>query len=210
MRISEVTPEDPFALFAAWFKEAEEKETNDHNAMALATVGEDGMPSLRMVLLKGVDAEGFVFYTNLESRKGRQLLASPKAALLFHWKSLRRQVRVEGPVSPVSEAEADAYFASRPRQSQIGAWASEQSRPLAGRFELEKRVARFAARYAVGKVPRPTHWSGFRIRPVLMEFWQDGAFRLHERLVYHRLEEAGGEEGEGEAQALWRTERLFP
>lgn len=215
MRISEVTPEDPFALFTAWFKEAEEKETNDPNAMAVATVGADGMPSLRMVLLKGVDAGGFVFYTNLESRKGTQLRASPKAALLFHWKSLRRQVRIEGPVSPVSEEEADAYFASRPRQSQIGAWASDQSRPLAGRFELEKRVARFAARYAVGSVPRPAHWSGFRVEPVLMEFWQDGAFRLHERLVYHRQEDDAGadEAGAGEAGAAgpaWRTERLFP
>ena len=136
VRIADTTPEDPFALFAAWLEEAGQKEPNDPNAMALATVGEDGLPSLRMVLLKGYDAEGFVFYTNLESRKGRQLEANPKAALLFHWKSLRRQVRVEGPVSPVGAAEADDYFASRPRQSQIGAWASDQARPLEGRFEL--------------------------------------------------------------------------
>ncbi len=209
VRIAETTPEDPLGLFAAWFKEAEEAEPNDHNAMALATVGEGGMPCLRMVLLKGYDAEGFVFYTNLESRKGMQLEAHPKAALLFHWKSLRRQVRVEGPVGPVSEAEAEAYFASRPRQSQIGAWASDQSRPLEGRFELEKRVARFAAKYAIGQVPRPPHWSGFRIRAERIEFWQDGAFRLHDRLVYHR-EEAGEDAGEDAGRVAWRTERLFP
>lgn len=204
MRIADTTPKDPFALFAAWFEEAEQSEQNDPNAMALATLGEDGMPCLRMVLLKGYDAEGFVFYTNLESRKGRQLQTHPKAALLFHWKSLRRQVRIEGPASPVSEAEADAYFATRPRQSQIGAWASDQSRPLEGRFELEKRVARYAAKYAIGKVPRPPHWSGFRIAADRIEFWQDGAFRLHDRLVYHRRD---GREG---GRAAWRTERLFP
>lgn len=204
VRIADTTPEDPFGLFAAWFQEAEAAEPNDPNAVALATLGEDGMPCLRMVLLKGYDAAGFVFYTNLESRKGRQLQAHPKAALLFHWKSLRRQVRIEGPASPVSAAEADAYFASRPRQSQIGAWASDQSRPLEGRFELEKRVARYAARYAVGKVPRPPHWSGFRIAAERIEFWQDGAFRLHDRLVYHRTP------GEAAAPDGWRTERLFP
>jgi pyridoxamine 5'-phosphate oxidase len=204
VRIAGTSPEDPFGLFADWFEEAEEKEPNDPNAMALATLGEDGVPSLRMVLLKGYDAEGFVFYTNLESRKGRQLLAHPLAALLFHWKSLRRQVRIEGPVSSVSEAEADSYFASRPRQSQIGAWASDQSRPLKGRFELEKRVARYAAKYAVGRVPRPPHWSGFRIGAHRIEFWQDGAFRLHDRLVYHREEE------DEPGRIAWRTERLFP
>ena len=199
VRIADTTPDDPFALFAAWFEEAEQKEPNDPNAMALATVGANGMPSLRMVLLKGYDAEGFVFYTNLESRKGEQLRASPKAALLFHWKSLRRQVRVEGPVSPVSEAEAEAYFASRPRQSQIGAWASDQSRPLAGRFELEKRVARFAAKYAVGQVPRPPHWGGYRVALQRVEFWQSRPARLHDRIVY----EADGAGG-------WRVSRLFP
>ena len=198
IRIAESTPEDPYALFAAWFAEAQEKEPNDPDAMALATVDPEGMPSLRMVLLKGYDEAGFVFYTNLESRKATQLDGTPKAALLFHWKSLRRQVRVEGPVSPVSDQEADAYFQSRPRQAQIGAWASDQSRPLEGRFELEKRVAKFAAKFALGAVPRPPHWSGFRIRPELIEFWQDGAFRLHDRLVYHA--DAGG----------WRTDRLFP
>lgn len=195
---SEQPPEEPLELFAAWLKDAEAGEPNDPNAMALATVAEDGMPSLRMVLLKGFDAAGFVFYTNLESRKGEQLQAQPKASLLWHWKSLRRQVRVEGPVSPVTEEEADAYFASRPKQSQIGAWASQQSRPLEGRFELEKRVAQFAAKYALGAVPRPPHWSGFRVAPERIEFWQDGAFRLHDRLVYHRSDTA------------WRTEKLYP
>lgn len=196
--IGEKTPKDPLALFEAWFEEAKQQEPNDPNAMSVASVGEDGMPSLRMVLLKGCDERGFVFYTNFESRKGEQLLARPKAAALFHWKSLRRQVRIEGPVTRVSDEEADAYFASRPKDSQIGAWASEQSRPLAGRFELEKRVAKFAAKFGLGKVPRPPHWSGFRIAPERIEFWQDGKFRLHDRLVYHS-EETG-----------WRTERLYP
>ncbi len=190
--------QDPLVRFAAWLKEAEDSEVNDATGMALSTVAEDGMPSCRMVLLKGFDPEGFVFYTNYESRKGRQLLAHPKAALLFHWKSLRRQVRIEGAVSQVTPAEADDYFATRNRKSQIGAWSSDQSRPLEGRFELEKRVALMAAKYAVGTVPRPPHWSGFRIAPRLIEFWQDGAFRLHDRLVYH---------AEG---AAWRTERLYP
>ena len=189
---------DPYSLFARWFAEAEAKETNDPNAMALATVGADGMPSLRMVLLKGHDNQGFVFYTNCESRKGTQLLAHPKAALLFHWKSLRRQVRVEGPVEQVTAEEADAYFASRPKQSQIGAWASAQSRPLKSRFELEKQVALHAAKYAIGRVPRPPYWSGFRVKPRYFEFWEDKPFRLHDRLVY---------EPEG---AAWRTQRLFP
>ena len=202
MEIRSERPADPLDIFAVWLAEAEAAEPNDPTAMALATVGEDGMPSCRMVLLKGYDAKGFVFYTNYESRKGRQLLATPKAALLFHWKSLRRQVRIEGAVAPVGEEEADAYFASRPRQSQVGAWASTQSRPLEGRFELEKRVALFAAKYAIGKVPRPPHWSGFRLTPRLIEFWQDGAFRLHDRLVYTR-------QGEGAAEG-WTTERLYP
>lgn len=192
------SPQDPLEIFNAWLAEAEASEPNDANAMALASVGADGMPSLRMVLLKGVDERGFVFYTNYESRKGEQLLGQPKAALLFHWKSLRRQVRVEGPVETVSDAEADAYFDSRAKQSQIGAWASQQSRPLEGRFELEKRVAQFGAKYALSKVPRPAYWSGFRIAPARIEYWRDGAFRLHDRLVYHSAPDG------------WRTERLYP
>ncbi len=202
MEIRSERPTDPFGIFAAWLAEAEASEVNDPNAMALSTVGTDGMPSCRMVLLKGYDEKGFVFYTNYESRKGRQLLATPKAALLFHWKSLRRQVRIEGEVAPVSDAEADEYFGSRAKQSQIGAWASQQSRPLEGRFELEKRVAKYAAKYAVTKVPRPAYWSGFRLTPRLIEFWQDGAFRLHDRLVYSRAESDTGD--------AWTTERLYP
>jgi pyridoxamine 5'-phosphate oxidase len=191
-------PANPIEVFTSWLAEAEAKEPRDATAMTLATVGADGMPSARMVLLKGVDEDGFVFYTNLESYKGRQLLAHPKAALVFHWKSVGRQVRVEGAVERVSDAEADAYFVSRPRDSRIGAWASDQSRPMEGRFALEKRVAEYAVKYAVGQVPRPPYWSGFRVQPRRIEFWQEGAFRLHDRLVYHR---------EGDS---WRTERLFP
>ncbi len=189
---------DPLKTFQDWMKEAELSEPNDPTAAALGTVGEDGMPAVRMILVKGVDARGFVFYTNFESRKGQHLLAQPKAALLFHWKSLRRQIRIEGEVHRVSDAEADAYFDSRPRDSRIGAWASQQSRPLNSRFELEKKAAEFGLKYAIGAIPRPPYWSGFRVVPRLIEFWQDGAFRLHDRLVYHR---------EGES---WRTERLYP
>lgn len=191
-------PKDPIEAFDVWLNEAKAGEPNDPTAAAVASVGEDGMPSARMILLKGVDERGFVFYTNFESRKGQQLLAHPKAALLFHWKSLRRQVRIEGPVEETSDAEADAYFASRPREARIGAWASQQSRPLEGRFELEKRVAEYGLKYAIGEVPRPPYWSGFRVVPRMIEFWQDGAFRLHDRLVYHR---------DGES---WRTEKLYP
>lgn len=189
---------DPFRLFADWMKEAEKHEVNDPNAMALATCTPDGRPSVRMVLLKAVDERGFVFYTNLESRKGVELLANPHAALCFHWKSLRRSVRVEGAVDPVSDAEADAYFASRERGSQIGAWASRQSRPLTGRFELEKRIGEYAAKFGLGKVPRPPHWSGFRLKPERIEFWHDKQFRLHERQVFTRS-------GDG-----WELEHLFP
>jgi pyridoxamine 5'-phosphate oxidase len=191
---------DPLALFADWYAEAEKNELNDPSAMTVATVGPDGMPSARMVLLKGYDPSGFVFYTNYESRKGRQLLAHPKAALLFHWKSLRRQVRLEGPVSQTTPEEADAYFASRARGSQIGAWASDQSRPLESRFALEKRVAEFTARHMIGSVPRPAYWSGFRLQPLLIEFWQDGAFRLHDRLEYRRAS----------PEAPWSTRTLYP
>jgi pyridoxamine 5'-phosphate oxidase len=191
---------EPFALFANWFEDAQAKEVNDPNAMALATVDQNGLPNVRMVLLKGFDADGFVFYTNLESAKGRELLASGKAALCFHWKSLRRQVRVRGPVVQVGDEEADAYYASRPRGSRIGAWASAQSRPLESRFALEKAVARYTAQYAIGEIPRPPHWSGFRLTPVEIEFWHDRPFRLHDRIVFRR---SNAEEG-------WEKTRLYP
>jgi len=197
--------EEPFALFEAWFADAQAHEPNDANAMALASLDPSGMPNVRMVLLKGVDVpehpqRGFVFYTNLESAKGVELLASRKAALCFHWKSLRRQVRVRGDVAPTSDAEADAYFASRPRGSRLGAWASQQSRPLESRFALEKAVAIMTARYALGDIPRPPYWSGFRVIPREMEFWHDRPFRLHERILFRR----------GDAGGAWRKERLYP
>jgi pyridoxamine 5'-phosphate oxidase len=189
---------EPYILFRKWLAEAEKSEPNDPNAMALATVDENGLPDVRMVLLKGYDEHGFVFYTNFESNKGRELLSSMKAALCFHWKSLRRQVRVRGPVEKVSDAEADAYFSSRPRGSRIGAWASKQSRPLESRFALEKAVAEYTAKYAIGDIPRPPYWSGFRILPQTIEFWQDKPFRLHDRLVFTKAGEK------------WATERLYP
>ncbi len=189
---------EPYALFGEWLADAEKSEPNDPNAMALATVDADGLPDVRMVLLKGFDERGFVFYTNYESAKGREILGSMKAALCFHWKSLRRQVRVRGPVESVTAEEADAYYASRPRGSRIGAWASKQSRPLESRLALEKAVAEFTLRYAVGEIPRPEHWSGFRILPSSIEFWHDRPFRLHDRVVFSKTEKG------------WGKTRLYP
>jgi pyridoxamine 5'-phosphate oxidase len=191
---------EPFALFGQWFEAAREKEINDPEAMCVATADPYGLPDARMVLMKEWSPEGFVFYTNAESAKGRQLTANMKAAALFHWKSLRRQVRLRGPVEAVSDAESDEYYNSRPRDSRIGAWASRQSRPLESRFALEKAVATYAAKYAIGEIPRPPYWRGFRIRPVAMEFWQDRPFRLHDRVRFFR--DAPG--------ADWRKERLYP
>lgn len=190
--------DDPFALFRRWLAEAEAAEPDVANAMSVATVGTDGAPSIRILLLKGLDERGFVFYSNLESRKGREMAGNAATALCFHWKSTRRQVRVEGPVERVSDAEADAYFATRPRGSRIGAWASRQSEPLESRAALEARVAAVEAEHAGREVPRPPFWSGWRLVPERIEFWRDGAFRLHDRIVYAR---AGGG---------WTTERLFP
>lgn len=192
--------DEPIALFHEWMKLAREKEPEDANAVALATADADGFPDVRMVLLKDVDERGFVFYTNLESIKGLELKENPSAALCFHWKSLRRQVRVRGSVTRVSDVEADAYFATRARDSQIGAWASKQSRPLEGRFELEKQVAVFAAKFGLSQIPRPPHWSGFRITPRRIEFWRDRPFRLHDRLVFKR----------GSPADRWQTEKLYP
>jgi pyridoxamine 5'-phosphate oxidase len=194
----EMSEQNPFDLFGQWLAEAEKSEPNDPNAMSLATVDSEGKPSLRMVLLKGFDAQGFVFYTNLESKKGQDLAANPFAAICLHWKSLRRQIRVEGRTEAVTAEEADSYFASRARGSQIGAWASTQSRPLTGRFELERRVGEYTAKFGLGAIPRPPHWSGFRLVPSRLEFWQDRPFRLHDRLVYI-FDDSG-----------WTTERLFP
>ncbi|RJG46016.1 pyridoxamine 5'-phosphate oxidase [Mesorhizobium sp. DCY119] len=190
---------EPFRLFAQWLNDASKSEINDANGVALATVDTDSMPDVRMVLLKGFDEQGFVFYTNFESAKGREILATMKAAMCFHWKSLRRQVRVRGPVEIVSDAEADAYYATRPRGSRIGAWASKQSRRLESRFALEKAVAEYTARHAIGEIPRPKHWSGFRIVPQQIEFWHDRPFRLHDRIVFTRTSDGG-----------WDKTRLYP
>lgn len=191
---------DPFALFGEWFANAKAHEPNDPEAMALATADEDGMPDARMVLLKDWSESGFIFYTNGESAKGRQLAATMKAAALFHWKSLRRQVRLRGPVELVGEEESDAYFASRPRDSRIGAWASKQSQPLESRFALEKAVARYAAQFGLGEITRPPHWRGYRIVPTAVEFWADRPFRLHDRVRFTRSDK----------KSPWVKERLYP
>ncbi|MDY8108546.1 pyridoxamine 5'-phosphate oxidase [Fulvimarina sp. 2208YS6-2-32] len=192
--------DDPFALFATWFEAAEANEPNDANALSLATVFPDGQPDVRIVLLKDFDARGFVFYTNFEGSKGRQILASMRAAMAFHWKSSLRQVRIRGPIEIVSDEEADAYYQSRPRGSRIGAWASEQSKPLESRAMLEKRVAELAEQYEGEEIPRPPHWSGFRLVPMAIEFWQNGPFRLHDRALYERADR----------DAPWVITRLYP
>jgi pyridoxamine 5'-phosphate oxidase len=191
---------EPFVLFEGWFEEAKASEPNDPNAMAIATVDPSGLPNVRMVLMKGWDEAGFVFYTNTQSAKGVELGATPKAALVFHWKSLKRQVRARGLIEQVSAEEADAYFQSRPRDSRIGAWASQQSRPLESRLAFEKAIAVNAAKYAIGEVPRPPHWTGFRLKPVEMEFWHDRPFRLHDRVVFRR----------DMPQGPWAKTRLYP
>jgi pyridoxamine 5'-phosphate oxidase len=191
---------EPFRLFGAWLGEATAAEPRDPTAMTLATVDADGLPNARMVLLKGVDERGFLFYTNIDSKKGRELDVHPLAALVFHWKSLNRQVRVRGSVERVTEAEADAYFATRPKQAQIGAWASKQSAPLESRLAFEKAVALYAAKYALGTVPRPPNWSGYRIMPLRIEFWHDRPFRLHDRIEFTRTD----------LSAPWSKTRLYP
>jgi pyridoxamine 5'-phosphate oxidase len=192
--------DEPFRLFAAWLDQATSTEPRDPTAMTLATVDADGLPNARMVLLKGVDERGFVFYTNRSSQKGRELDAHPLAALVFHWKSLNKQVRVRGNVERVTEAEADAYFSSRPKQAQIGAWASKQSSPLESRLAFEKAIAVYATKYALGEVPRPPDWSGYRILPLRIEFWQDRPFRLHDRIEFARPA----------LDAPWSKTRLYP
>jgi pyridoxamine 5'-phosphate oxidase len=192
--------DEPLRLFATWFAEAKKSEPVNPEAMALSTVDADGMPNARMVLLKGFDADGFVFYTNTGSRKGAELEAAAKAALTFYWKSLQRQVRLRGIVEPVTPAEADAYFATRSRMAQIGAWASKQSAPLESRMAFEKAVAFYTAKFAVGTVPRPPHWSGYRVRPQAIEFWHERPFRLHDRIVFTRADPG----------APWEKTRLYP
>jgi pyridoxamine 5'-phosphate oxidase len=192
--------DEPLQLFGAWLTEATASEPRDPTAMTLATIDAGGLPNARMVLLKGVDERGFVFYTNVDSQKGRELGIHPQAALVFHWKSLNRQVRVRGDVERVTDAEADAYFATRPKQAQIGAWASKQSSPLESRLAFEKAVAVYAAKYALGTVPRPANWSGYRIMPLCIEFWHDRPFRLHDRIEFRRDSLAGP----------WNKTRLYP
>jgi pyridoxamine 5'-phosphate oxidase len=192
--------DEPLRLFAAWFAEASRAEPADANAMTLATVDGDGLPNARMVLLKGYDERGFAFYTNQDSQKGRELAAVPKGALVFHWKSLTRQVRLRGPIELVSDAESDAYFATRPRLAQIGAWASKQSAPLESRMAFEKAIAVTMAKYAVGAVPRPPNWVGYRLIPLVMEFWHDRPYRLHDRIEFRR---AAPDEP-------WSKTRLYP
>ena len=189
---------NPISLFHEWMEQAEKSEPNDPTAMSLATATKDGVPSVRMVLLKGVDERGFTFYTNLGSRKADELEENPNVGLCLHWKTLRKQVRVEGVVEPVTEAEADEYFQSRARVSRIGAWASKQSQEMEGRFELEKRVAEYTAKFGVGEIPRPDFWSGFRVKPKVIEFWADQKFRLHDRIIYTMVD------------GKWETTRLFP
>jgi pyridoxamine 5'-phosphate oxidase len=192
--------EEPFALFSEWLNEAFKSEPADGNAMTLATVDKDGLPDARMVLLKGVDHVGFVFYSHIDSAKGRELKENPKAALVFHWKSLRRQVRIRGSVEPVTAAEADAYFATRPKQAQLGAWASKQSQPLESRFAFEQQIAKYAAKYIIGEVPRPPGWSGWRVVPIAFEFWHDRPYRLHDRIVFTRAT----------PKDAWTKTRLYP
>ncbi|MEP3144621.1 pyridoxamine 5'-phosphate oxidase [Qipengyuania citrea] len=197
---SAIPQSDPLMLFEVWYAEAKESEPNDPNAMALATASEDGLPSVRMVLLKGHGPDGFVFYTNAESRKGEQIRANMRAALLFHWKSLRRQIRIEGPLEEVSSAEADAYFHSRPRVSQIGSAASDQSRALPDRQVYLDRVTALEERYPEGDIPRPPHWTGFRLSPRRIEFWQDRQYRLHDRRLFVR----------DAAEEAWSDTLLYP
>lgn len=192
--------DEPMRLFAAWLEDATKSEPRDPNALALATVDSDGCPNVRMVLLKGADERGFVFYTNIGSQKGRELTGQPQAAMVFHWKSLNRQIRVRGPIETVTSEEADAYFASRPKQAQIGAWASKQSSPLESRLAFEKAIAVYAAKHAIGSVPRPSHWSGYRLVPRVMEFWHDRPFRLHDRIEFRREGTNGN----------WVKTRLYP
>jgi len=195
-----IEADEPLRLFAAWFEQATRSEPRDPTAMSLATVDADGLPNVRMVLMKGFGEDGFVFYTNIESQKGRELDRDHKAALLFHWKSVNRQVRLRGPVERIEDADADAYFATRPRLTQIGAWASKQSAPLESPHAFEKAIALYAAKFAIGTIPRPPNWTGYRLRPLVIEFWQERPFRLHDRLEFRRET----------FDAPWRKSRLYP